>query len=209
MGAVFAQTLKTLRGGASLSQQQLAEQLFVDRSTIARWETGSRVPDNTLLARLALCLNTDVSVLCEALQADETPKVIVVDDERIALAGAVPVVEQALPSASVVGFIRPSDALDYAKNHSIALAFVDVEMGATSGFDLARELLAARPQTNVVFLTAHREYSFDAWATGASGFLLKPVTVADVRAQLSRLLHPKAALGASPAQDPPRMSGQA
>ena len=44
--------------------------------------------------------------------------------------------------------------------------------------------------TNVVFLTSYREYSFDAWETGACGFLLKPLTPDTVRNQLSRLRHP-------------------
>ena len=36
-------------------------------------------------------------------------------------------------------------------------------MGKTSGLDLCRTLLAINPRTNVVYLTAHIEYSFDAW----------------------------------------------
>jgi hypothetical protein len=31
------------------------------------------------------------------------------------------------------------------------------------------------------------DYSLDAWKTGASGFIIKPITVAEVRKQLSRL----------------------
>ena len=51
-------------------------------------------------------------------------------------------------------------------------------------------MLELNPRTNVVFLTSYVEYSFDAWSTGACGFLLKPVTPESVRAQLNNLRFP-------------------
>jgi DNA-binding LytR/AlgR family response regulator len=42
----------------------------------------------------------------------------------------------------------------------------------------------------VVYLTAYSDYAFDAWATGASGFMLKPITPEGVRDQLARLRYP-------------------
>ena len=44
----FADTLKQFRTEKNLSQQQLADMLFVERSTIANWETGRRIPDAVL-----------------------------------------------------------------------------------------------------------------------------------------------------------------
>ena len=38
----FADTLKQFRTDKKLSQQQLADMLFVERTTIANWETGRR-----------------------------------------------------------------------------------------------------------------------------------------------------------------------
>ena len=194
MGASFADSLKSLRAARGWSQQQLAAKLFVDRSTVARWEMGDRIPDLAIVSRIAECLNVDTATLLDAAQADETPKVIVVDDERIALAGAVPVLEEALPGCAITGFTRPTDALAYARVHPISIAFIDIEMGRTNGLDLCRELLEVCPRANAVFLTAFREYSFDAWNSGACGFLLKPITVEAVRTQIGRLRHPVARL---------------
>ena len=67
------------------------------------------------------------------------------------------------------------------------LAFLDIEMGKKSGLTLCSELLEINPKTNVVFLTAYEGYSLDAWSTGASGFLMKPLTVEAVQKQLPRL----------------------
>ena len=49
----FADTLKQFRTEKNLSQQQLADMLFVERTTIANWETGRRIPDAVLLLRIS------------------------------------------------------------------------------------------------------------------------------------------------------------
>jgi two-component SAPR family response regulator len=95
-----------------------------------------------------------------------------------------------MPDASIVGFTKPSEALEFSRNNNVALAFLDIELGKSSGLDLCRKLLDINPLTNVVFLTAYIDYSFDAWDTGACGFLMKPLTVESVQKQLTRLRHP-------------------
>lgn len=198
MGATFADSLKSLRAAQGLSQQQLANKLFVDRSTVARWETGDRNPDIAILPRIAECLKVDTATLLDAARVDDAPKVIVVDDERIALSGAIPVLEKELPGCAITGFTRPSDALAYMRTNPVDIAFLDIEMGRTSGLDLCRELLKVYPRANVVFLTAFRDYAFDAWSTGACGFLLKPLQAESVRAQLENLKHPIPGLMGAP-----------
>ena len=41
----FSDNLMTLRKNALMSQEQLAERLFVTRQTISKWEKGGAVPD--------------------------------------------------------------------------------------------------------------------------------------------------------------------
>ena len=43
-----------------------------------------------------------------------------------------------------------------------------------------------QPGSNVIYLTAYSEYAVPAWTTGASGYMLKPITVEGVQAQLDR-----------------------
>ena len=191
MRMLFAETLKKLRTAKGLSQRELAERMYVDRSTVARWENGSRLPDTMMIARLSQCLGTDVNTLLSAAAAsDEAPNVIMVDDRKIFLSGALPILEEVIPGAIITGFTRPSEAIEFAKANRVVLAFLDIEIGTTNGLDLCRTLLTLNPRTNVVFLTAYIEYSFDAWSTGASGFLLKPITPEAVRAQLKHLRYP-------------------
>ena len=85
---------------------------------------------------------------------------------------------------------QPSEALEFAKKNKISLAFLDIELGKTNGLDLCKKFLEINPRTNIIFLTAYVEYSFEAWSTGASGYLLKPITVENLKAQLKNLRYP-------------------
>ena len=191
MSKTFAGTLRKLRTEKGLSQQDLANQMYVTRSTIARWENGSRLPNAMMISRLAECLCIDFNTLLnDAVENEEVSNVIIVDDRKIILSGALPILEQTMPNALIMGFTRPSEAIDYAKSNRIALAFLDIEMGKTSGLDLCRTLLEINPRTNVVYLTAYVSYSFDAWSTGACGFMLKPITPEGVQKQLKNLRYP-------------------
>lgn len=196
MKQYFSETLRKLRTEKGLSRQELADKMFVTRSTVARWETGSRLPDAAMIYRLSVALGTDIDILLSAVaQSDECPNVIMVDDNKIILCGGMLILEKVMPNASVTGFTKPTEAIEYAKANPVALAFLDIEMGTISGLDVCRKLLEINPRINVVYLTAYQEYSFDAWSTGACDFLLKPLTVESVRDQLSRLRYPVMGLG--------------
>ncbi len=187
----FSETLKKLRAERGISQIQLAEQLFVDRSTISRWESGSRLPDNMMIARIAKLLDADINILLNAAaESDEFPNVILLDDTKIILKGGIPVLEAVMPNAVITGFTRPSEAVEYAKTNRVALAFLDIELGKTNGLELCRTLLEINPRTNVVFLTSYIGYAFDAWNTGACGFMKKPLTFEGVKEQLKKLRYP-------------------
>ena len=191
MKTLFAETLRKLRNEKGLSQRELAGRLCVTRSTIARWENGSRLPDVMMISRLSESLGADINALFSAAaKSDESPNVIMVEDRKIILSDALSVLEEVMPNAIITGFVRPTEALGYAKINRVALAFLDIEMGKTNGLDLCRALREINPRTNVVYLTAYVEYSFDAWSTGASGFMLKPITPEGVRFQLENMRYP-------------------
>ncbi|MBO4452877.1 MAG: helix-turn-helix domain-containing protein [Clostridia bacterium] len=191
MNLIFAETLRKLREERGLTQSQLGEQMFVNHSTIARWESGSRLPDAAMTVRLAKALGVDVNELFQlAAQSEESPNVILVDDSSPILTDGVAVLEEVLPDATITGFIWPKEAIEYAKANRIALAILDIELGTASGLDLCRTLLEINPRTNVVFLTAYPDYSLDAWKTEAVGFMVKPLTPEGVRQQLQKLRYP-------------------
>ena len=191
MSSLFAENLRRLREERGLSQKQLGENLYVNHSTVARWERASRLPDATMILRLAKCLGVDVNDLFQlAAQSEESPNVIIVDDSKVILSDGLAVLGEVMPDANITGFIWPLEAIEYARKNRVALAVLDIELGTSSGLDLCRTLLDINPRTNVVFLTAYADYSLDAWKTEASGFMLKPLIKENVTEQLRKLRYP-------------------
>ena len=55
--------IKRLREEHLLTQQQLADKLYVSRQTVCRWENGSRCPDLIMAKRLAVELDVSLDEL--------------------------------------------------------------------------------------------------------------------------------------------------
>jgi transcriptional regulator with XRE-family HTH domain len=191
MNILFADTLRKLRIQKGLTQSQLANLMFVNKATISKWESGSRLPDAAMIIRLAEVLRVDVKKLLSATaEINESFNIIMVDDNKVILSYNQLILEEVAPNAAIASFSRPQEAIEYAKKHRTDLAFLDIEMGVISGFDLCRELLEINPCTKVVYLTAYPEYSLNAWGTDACGFMVKPLITEDVRRQLKKLRYP-------------------
>lgn len=69
--SVFAEQLKKLRTEKNLSQDALAEKLYISRQSISKWENGDATPDLENLIKLAEIL--DVSL--DQLILDKEPQV--------------------------------------------------------------------------------------------------------------------------------------
>ena len=191
MNTLFADSLKKLRTKKGLSQNQLARAMFVNKATISKWESGSRMPSADMIARLAGVLEVDVgTLLSAAAESDESLSIVMVDDDRDILAYSLLILEEVVPKALIAGFTRPREAVEYAKANRVDLAILDIELGTASGLDLCRTLLEINLCTKVVYLTAYPDYALDAWDTGACGFMVKPLTPEGVRRQIKMLRFP-------------------
>ena len=116
MKKTFSETIKKLRTEKGLSQQALADKLFVTRPTVARWENGSRLPDTAMISRLADVLGANVNLLFSAAAAsEECPNVILVDDRKLILSGGLPILAEVMPNANVMGFSDAEETLEYAR----------------------------------------------------------------------------------------------
>ena len=63
--------LKELRNEKNLTQEQLAEVFGVSRRTVSRWETGSNMPDLTLLVEMADYYDVDLRELLDGERKSE------------------------------------------------------------------------------------------------------------------------------------------
>ncbi|MBR1633736.1 MAG: response regulator [Lachnospiraceae bacterium] len=191
MSNLFSEMLKKLRTERGLSQTKLGKQLFVNQSTIARWESGTRLPDAAMITLLSGALGVDVNTLLQAAaKSEESPHVIIVDDEKIILSDSLTVLDEVMPAATIRGFMWPQEAIEYARMNPVALAVLDIELGTASGFDLCKTLLDINSRTNVVYLTAFPDYALPAWESKACGFMVKPLTPEKVHSQLENLRYP-------------------
>ena len=59
----LSDNIKKLREEQNLTQQQLADKLYVSRQTVCRWENGSRCPDLITAKKLVLVLNVSMDDL--------------------------------------------------------------------------------------------------------------------------------------------------
>lgn len=64
--------LKELRKEKNLTQEQLAEQLNVSGRTVSRWETGSNMPDISILVDLAEFYNVSIPEIIDGERKSET-----------------------------------------------------------------------------------------------------------------------------------------
>lgn len=191
MSQSFGEVLRRLRVEKGFTQQQLADQMNLDRTNITNWETGRRMPDVATVSRLAEALGVDTATLIDtAEEPNEVLNVLLVDDLPIILEGGTKTLRQAIPKANVIGFSDPAEVLNFVKENPVALILLDIELGPLSGIDLCRELLSIRPRTNVIYLTSYPEYAMKAWGTGASSYMLKPLEADKVRHELSQLRYP-------------------
>ena len=103
-------------------------------------------------------------------------RVICVDDEPLAVEYTLgqcvllPEIDEAK------GFTEAQSALDWLRDHTADLAILDINMPEIDGITLAARIKQARPETAILFLTAYKEYAFDAYAVHPAGYLLKPVS---------------------------------
>ena len=116
--------------------------------------------------------------------------VIAVDDERYALENLVESIQRASQDAQIHSFRYPEDALDFAKQTPVDVAFLDVEMVGMNGVELAELLKMVHPDINIIFSTGYGHYRDAAFDLHASGYLTKPITPEKVKKELENLRRP-------------------
>lgn len=117
-------------------------------------------------------------------------KIIAVDDEKIALQGLLSAIQQAAPNAEIHGFRSTREAIDHMEHDPCDVAFLDIEMKGMNGVEVAEKLKAINPDVNIIFATGFGSYRDAAFDLHASGYLIKPITEANVKRELDNLRRP-------------------
>lgn len=103
-------------------------------------------------------------------------RMICVDDEPLAVEYTLSQCTLLPEIDDVKGFTEAQSALDWLRTHPTDLALLDINMPEIDGITLAARIKEMYPKIAIVFLTAYKEYAFDAYSVHPSGYLLKPVS---------------------------------
>ncbi|MDO5549707.1 MAG: response regulator [Lachnospiraceae bacterium] len=100
------------------------------------------------------------------------------------------ILEQELNQVSevqVVGrFTDARKALEFAGDHPVELAFLDINMPEINGIILGRELQKIMPEIALIYVTGYKEYAYDAFQLNASAYILKPFHHGDILNAIER-----------------------
>lgn len=107
-----------------------------------------------------------------------------VDDEYLLLNNLVREVKLLEGIQEVVGFEDEDDALEWEKDHTVDIAFLDIKMHHMGGLLLAQKLREHNPQVIIFFCTGYKEYGYEAMQLHADAYLLKPVRAEKIKKEL-------------------------
>ena len=97
---------------------------------------------------------------------------IIVDDEPLAVKLLESFVAKTPQLQLLASFTDSVEALSFLRDHSVQLAFMDIQMPDMNGMELSHML---PERTKVIFTTAFKEYAFESYEVSAIDFLLKPI----------------------------------
>ncbi len=117
---------------------------------------------------------------------DKNIKILVVDDEKLALARVQRLLGE-LGFLDVVVFSNPMLAIKELERTKFDVAFLDISMAQMNGLELANKIIEIEPQTFIIFQTAHSDFALEAFRSGGIDYLLKPTTKEDILASLEKV----------------------
>ena len=112
---------------------------------------------------------------------------IAVDDEALMLGALVAAIQASPDITEVTKFSSCDEALEFVKENSVDIAFLDINMRGMGGLALAENIISACPDCKIVFCTGYEEYAISAFKLHASGYLMKPISAKDVQAEIDNI----------------------
>ena len=117
----------------------------------------------------------------------DTLRTVVVDDEQLAREELCFLLQQ-LGRIEIVGQAGNGlEALRVIEEYQPDLVMLDVQMPGITGFEVARRVLEAGAECQVVFVTAFDQYAIEAFEVNAVDYLLKPVEPARLATAVERV----------------------
>jgi two-component system, LytTR family, response regulator len=125
---------------------------------------------------------------------------IIVDDEPMAIELLTEQLGHLYKNMQIVACCANwEDALTQIRAQKFDLLFMDISIPGKTGIDILK--LVPPVAAEIIFITAHEQYAVEAFRFSATGYLLKPVSDAElaqvVNVAIDRIINKRAAQGAS------------
>lgn len=117
-------------------------------------------------------------------------RILAVDDEQPALELLTETIEEVENDATVISYDNAEAVLEYLRNNSCDVCFLDIEMPDMTGIELAKRIKEINNKVNIIFVTGYSQYASNAFELRASGYVKKPVTVSKIKEELNNLRNP-------------------
>ena len=89
---------------------------------------------------------------------------------------------------SVSYFTTGQELLEYSKNNSIDVAFLDIELKDSNGIEIAKQIKLTQDNCIFFFITNYISYIPEAFRLGSFQFLKKPISETDFKYDLERAI---------------------
>ena len=126
----------------------------------------------------------------QAMNTAESGICMVVDPKPDSLRKTIRIWKKMVPGAECHGFLSGEEARSFFMSHPVDLVFLEISLGSFSGLELAKEMIAVHPRTNICFLTGEADYVGEAWHLHATDYVIKPLTEAKLHNTLTHLRFP-------------------
>jgi len=118
-------------------------------------------------------------------------KCIIADDELLIRKDIHRTAAKVFGESTVFFLAENTDqVLEIIKKETVQIALLDIEMPFIGGLELARQIRAISPKTNIIFVTGHEKYALEAFGTYASDFIVKPINENSLRKAFENLRFP-------------------
>lgn len=114
-------------------------------------------------------------------------RTIIIDDVEINRRALKEIITGDLRQLTVVGEASSmKTGIEEIKNKRPELIILDIELGDGTGFDILKKLDTT--DFKVIFLTAYENFALDAFRFNAVDYLLKPVSIVELKAAVNKLI---------------------
>ena len=124
------------------------------------------------------------------MNTEKPLRILILDDEVNSSKMVATLISKHFPDLIISGIVQTvKEALSHIESNEVDIVTLDIELRKESGFDLLDK--TKERKFEFICLSASKEYAFQAFEYGASGYLLKPINEHELTFALSKFIKPK------------------